>query len=122
MVDLTGQVASESVGLTQISGTGGQLDLIRGARLSKGGRAFVALTATRDAKDGLVSNIRLTLPPGTAITTPRSDAQYIVTEYGVANMRQRSLEERARSLIEIAHPDFRKELLNEAQGAGVIRA
>jgi len=107
MVDLTGQVASESVGLTQISGTGGQLDLIRGAKLSKGGRAFVALTATRDSKDGLVSNIRLTLPPGTAVTTPRSDAQYIVTEYGVANMRQRSLEERA--------------LLGEAQSAGVIR-
>ena len=121
MVDLTGQVASESVGLTQISGTGGQLDLIRGAKLSKGGRAFVALTATRDSKDGLVSNIRLTLPPGTAVTTPRSDAQYIVTEYGVANMRQRSLEERARSLIEIAHPDFHKELLREAQSAGVIR-
>jgi len=121
MVDLTGQVASESVGLTQISGTGGQLDLIRGAKLSKGGRAFVALTATRDSKDGLVSNIRLTLPPGTAVTTPRSDAQYIVTEYGVADMRQRSLEERARSLIEIAHPDFRKELMDEAQSAGVIR-
>jgi 4-hydroxybutyrate CoA-transferase len=122
MVDLTGQVASESVGLTQISGTGGQLDLIRGAKLSKGGRAFVALTSTRDSKDGLVSNIRLTLPPGTAVTTPRSDAQYIVTEYGVADMRQRSLEERARSLIEIAHPDFRKGLMGEAQSVGVIRS
>ena len=68
-----------------------------------------------------MSNIRLTLPPGTAVTTPRSDAQYIVTEYGVADMRQRSLEERALSLIEIAGPDFRKELMNEAQSAGLIR-
>ena len=122
MVDLTGQVASESVGLTQISGTGGQLDLIRGAKLSKGGRAFIALTAARETAKGLASNIRLTLPPGTAVTTPRSDAQYIVTEYGVADMRQKSLEQRALSLIEIAHPDVREELVAEAQGAGLIRS
>ena len=121
MVDLTGQVASESVGLTQISGTGGQLDLIRGARLSKGGRSFIALKAAREAKSGLASNIRLTLPPGTAVTTPRADAQYIVTEYGVADMRQRSLEERALRLIEIAHPDFQGELRAEAQSAGLVR-
>ncbi len=121
MVDLTGQVAAESVGFTQISATGGQLPLVRAAKQSRGGRSFIALASTRKSNEKQESNIRLACPPGTAITTPRSDVQYIVTEYGVADMRQRSLEERARSLIDIAHPDFRQGLLHSAREAGLIR-
>jgi 4-hydroxybutyrate CoA-transferase len=121
MVDLTGQVAAESVGFTQISATGGQLPLVRAAKQSKGGRSFIALASARKNNERRESNIQLAFPPGTAVTTPRSDAQFIVTEYGVADMRQRSLEDRARSLIEIAHPDFRKSLLHDAQQVGLIR-
>jgi 4-hydroxybutyrate CoA-transferase len=121
MVDLTGQVAAESVGFTQISATGGQLPLVRAAKQSKGGRSFIALASTRKNDEEQESNIRLAFPAGTAVTTPRSDAHYIVTEYGVANMQQRSLEERARSLIGIAHPEFRDGLLRDASEVGLIR-
>jgi len=121
MVDLIGQVAAESVVFTQISATSGQLALVRAAKQSRGGRSFIALASTRKNNEKQESNIRLACPPGTAITTPRSDAQYIVTEYGVADMRQRSLEERARSLIDIAHPDFRQGLLHDAREVGLIR-
>ena len=100
--------------------SGSYVDLIRAARLSKGGRGFIALSATREGRDGPESNIRLTFPPGTAVTTPRSDVHYIATEYGVADMRQRSLDVRARSLVEIAHPDLRDELRAEARNAGLI--
>ncbi|MGH1432723.1 MAG: hypothetical protein K6L74_14305 [Neptuniibacter sp.] len=120
MVDLTGQISSESVGFSQISGTGGQLDLVRGAKFSKGGRSFIGMNSTRMIDGKIQSNIVLNFPPGTAVTTPRSDAHFIVTEYGIVNMRHQSLETRVRSLISIAHPDFRDELLQKAIDVGLL--
>lgn len=120
-IDLTGQVCSESIGQKQFSGTGGQLDFVRGSQWSSGGMSFIALPSSRVTKAGeRLSKISLTLPLGSAVTTPRSDVQYIVTEYGVADLRNRTLDERARRLISIAHPDFRDELTAEAKKAGLI--
>ena len=120
-IDLTGQVASEGVGFRQHSGTGGQLDYVRGAQMSKGGHSFIALDATRRDKAGnLISKIVLAHPEGTPITTPRTEVEYIVTEFGIANLRFASLEERAKSLINIAHPDFRDELSFQAKKVGLI--
>jgi len=111
MVSITGQVASEAVNFTQISGTGGQLDLVRAARNSKGGKSIIAFASTRELKSGeRISAITLALPPGTPVTTPRTDVEYIATEYGVVNLRYKSNAERAAALIGIAHPDFRDEL------------
>ena len=107
-VDFMGQVAAESVGTTQISGIGGQMDFIRGARLSKGGRAVIAIAST--AAGGKISKIVPFLDRGAAVTTSRTDVDYIVTEYGIAHLRGKTLKDRARSLISIAHPKFRKEL------------
>lgn len=109
--DLMGQVASESIGLTQISGIGGQVDFVRGAHLSKGGRSIIAIAST--AGGGKVSKIVPFLDIGAAVTTSRTDVDYIITEYGIAKLRGKTLRERARSLIEIAHPDFRQELTEE---------
>ena len=108
-VDLMGQVASESVGIMQISGIGGQVDFVRGARLSKGGRSIIAIGST--AGKGKISKIVPFLDEGAAVTTSRTDVDYIVTEYGIAHLRGKTLKERARALIEIAHPDFREELI-----------
>lgn len=108
-VDLMGQVASESVGIMQISGIGGQVDFVRGARLSKGGRSIIAIGST--AGKGKISKIVPFLDEGAAVTTSRTDVDYIVTEYGIAHLRGKTLKERARALIKIAHPDFREELI-----------
>ena len=105
------QVASESVGLTQISGIGGQVDFVRGARLSKGGRSIIAIAST--AAKGKISKIVPFLDEGAAVTTSRTDVDYIVTEYGIAHLRGKTLKDRARALIEIAHPDFRPGLIQE---------
>jgi acyl-CoA hydrolase len=111
MVTITGQVAAEAINYIQISGTGGQLDLVRAARNSKGGLSVIALASTRTLKSGeVISAITLALPPGTPVTTPRTDVEYIATEYGVVNLRYKSNVERAIALISIAHPDFREEL------------
>lgn len=110
-VDLMGQVASESVGYRQISGTGGQVDFVRGATMSKGGRAILAFPST--AAKGTRSKIVALLDEGTAVTTSRGDVDYIVTEYGIAHLKGKTLRQRARSLIEIAHPDFQYELKAE---------
>lgn len=107
-VDLTGQVASESIGLTQISAVGGQLDFVRGANMSKGGISIMAMPST--TKKNTVSKIVPVLDEGAAVTTGRNDVGVIVTEYGVADLRGKSLRERSRALINIAHPDFREEL------------
>ncbi|PAB61189.1 acetyl-CoA hydrolase/transferase family protein [Anaeromicrobium sediminis] len=121
MVDLTGQICSESVGFRQISSTGGQLDYVRGAGLSKGGKSFMCLASVTKDKDGkLVSKINPVLLQGAAITTPRSDAMYIVTEYGVADVYNKPIKERVNALIAIAHPDFRDELRKQAIEAGLI--
>lgn len=118
-VDLTGQVCSETIGLRTFSGPGGQLDFVRGARWSKGGRSFIVINSVAEKKDGSrVSKIDLALPLGSAVTTPRTDVDCIVTEYGVAELRFKSLSERAKALISIAHPDFRDELTFKAKQTG----
>lgn len=119
-VDLTGQAASESLGFSQFSGTGGQLDFVRGARMSPGGKSFIALKSTAGSGNGRVSRIRCTLDPGAVITTPRSDVQYIVTEYGIADLDRKNIPERVRAMIAIAHPDFRYELSQEAITTGLV--
>ena len=117
-VDLSGQICSESLGTVQYSGTGGALDYTRGARRSEGGKAIMALYST--VKNDTVSTITAVLPPGAAVTIPRADVHYIITEYGIANLQSKTLTERARALISIAHPDFRKELEHEARRLGIL--
>ncbi len=107
-VDFNGQVAAESIGSYTYSGTGGQVDYVQGARLSKGGKSIMALPST--AVGGTISRIVPFLKQGAAVTTSRNDVDYIITEYGIAHLRGQSLRERAKQLIEIAHPDFREEL------------
>lgn len=110
-VDLQGQVCAEAIGLKQISGIGGQMDFVRGANLSKGGRSIIALHST--TKDESESKIVTTITTGGPVTTSRCDVNYIVTEYGVAQLRGQTLRERAKRLIAIAHPKFRAELAEE---------
>ena len=107
-VDLTGQVCADSIGTSVYSGFGGQLDFIRGAGRSKGGVPIIALPST--AKGGTISRIADTLLPGSGVVTTRADVHFVVTEHGIANLHGRSLRERARQLIDIAHPDFREPL------------
>jgi len=107
-IDLTGQVCADSIGTSMYSGFGGQLDFIRGAARSKGGVPIIALPST--AKEGTVSRIADTLLPGSGVVTTRADVHYVVTEHGIANLHGRSLRERARQLIDIAHPDYREQL------------
>lgn len=110
-VDLMGQVVSTSVGLRQISGVGGQVDFVRGANMSKGGRAIMAMPST--AGGGKISKIVPFLDHGAAVTTSRNDVNYVITEYGIAQLRGKSLRARAEALIQIAHPDFRDEMREE---------
>lgn len=110
-VDLAGQVCSESVGTYQISGVGGQVDFVRGANMSRGGKAVIAVSST--AKNGTVSKIVPFLDQGARVTTSHHDVNYVVTEYGVAKLRHATFKERARQLIAIAHPNFRPELEEE---------
>ena len=115
-VDLRGQVCSESLGLNTSGGSGGQLDFVRGASKAKGGKSFIAMHSVVNKSDGSrISKISLTLPPGSVVTTPRNDVQNIVTEYGVAELANRTVRERALALISIAHPDFREQLTSEAK-------
>jgi acyl-CoA hydrolase/GNAT superfamily N-acetyltransferase len=111
-VDLTGQVCSDSLGTRFYSGIGGQADFNQGAGRSLGGRAIIALPST--AEQGKVSRIVPTLKPGAGVVTTRGAVHYVVTEYGVAFLHGKSVQERALSLITIAHPDFREELLGKA--------
>lgn len=110
-VDLMGQVASESIGLKQISAVGGQVDFVRGANMSRGGKAIIAMPSTIGG--GKISKIVPFLDQGAAVTTNRCDVNYIVTEYGIAEMRGKTLRDRARALINIAHPKFKPELIEE---------
>ncbi len=107
-VDILGQVCSETVGTRQISAVGGQVDFIRAAALSKGGRSIIAFGST--AAGGKISKIVPFLDQGAVVTTNRCDVEYIITEYGIANLRYRTMRDRARMLIDIAHPNFRDEL------------
>jgi acyl-CoA hydrolase len=111
-VDLLGQCGSESIGHLPYSGTGGQADFVRAANRSRGGKSFIVLPST--AKNGTVSRIVPTLSAGTHVTTSKNDVNYVVTEYGVAQLRGKSAKERAQALVAIAHPDFRGWLREEA--------
>jgi len=112
-VDLTGQVCSDSIGIRIYSGFGGQVDFIRGAAQSKGGKPIIALPST--AKGGELSKIVPTLHVGAGVVTTRADVHYVVTEYGIAYLHGRNLRQRAEALINIAHPDFRQMLEDEAK-------
>ncbi|MBR4742792.1 MAG: butyryl-CoA:acetate CoA-transferase, partial [Oscillospiraceae bacterium] len=120
-MDLFGQVSAESAGTRQISGTGGQLDYLTGAVMSKGGKAFICMTSTYTERDGTVrSRIRPTFS-GDIVTDPRSQAHYIVTEYGRVNLVGKTTWERAQDIISLAHPDFREGLIAEAEELGIWR-
>lgn len=107
-IDLMGQVVAEAIGRKQYSGVGGQVDFIRGASMAKDGKSIIAMPST--AAKGKVSRIVVNLSPGSAITTSRNDVDYVVTEYGIADLKGKTLRERAKELINIAHPNFRKSL------------
>jgi acyl-CoA hydrolase len=107
-IDLTGQVCSDSIGQYFYSGIGGQVDFLRGASRAKNGKAIITLSST--AKDGAVSRIVPMLNPGAGVVTSRGLIRYVVTEYGTAYLHGKSIRERAKALIEIAHPKFRGEL------------
>ena len=113
-IDLQGQAASESDGHRHISGTGGQLQFVRGAYASNGGKSFICLASTYERRGQRRSRIVLNLTQGNVVTTPRSDVMYVVTEYGIVNLKGKSVAERAKALISIAHPDFREELERQA--------
>jgi acyl-CoA hydrolase/RimJ/RimL family protein N-acetyltransferase len=119
-VDLTGQVAADTIGGRFFSGIGGQVDFIRGAARSRGGRPIIALPST--AKDGSLSRIQPAFEEGAGVVTSRGDVHYVVTEYGVADLWGRSIRERALALIEVAHPDFRAELLGVAKNKRYVFA
>ena len=117
-IDLTGQICSESIGPLQWSGTAGAWDFAYGASQSRGGRGIIALSST--AKKGTISRIRATLTPGAVVTIPRTIADIVVTEYGVAYLRGRTVRQRAQALIAVAHPDFREPLRSEAHRLGYL--
>ncbi len=119
-VDLTGQAASESDGFRHISGTGGQLQFVRGAYASEGGKSFICLSSVFEKGDVRKSRIVLTLTPGNTVTTTRMDQMYVVTEFGIVNLKGKSIAERVRAMISIAHPDFRDELQIQAREARLI--
>jgi len=117
-IDLLGQCGSESLGHLPYSGTGGQADFVRAANRSRGGKAFIVLPST--AKNDTISRIVPALAPGTHVSTSKNDVNYVVTEYGVAQLRGKSASQRARELIGIAHPTFRAELTEQAKRMKVV--
>ena len=117
-IDLSGQVCADSMGVKPFSGIGGQVDFIRGAARSRGGRAIIALPST--AKQGQVSRIVSTLKPGAGVVTSRGDVRFVATEFGVADLYAKPISERARSLIAIAHPAFREQLEREARALTLV--
>jgi RimJ/RimL family protein N-acetyltransferase len=119
-VDLTGQVVADSLGHQMYSGIGGHADFIRGAALAKGGKPIIAMPSTADTPEGVKSRIVATLQEGAGVITTRGDTHYIVTEYGVAYLHGKTMRERAMSLISIAHPDFRGELLHAAKRRKIV--
>jgi 4-hydroxybutyrate CoA-transferase len=110
-IDMMGQVCAEAIGLKQYSAVGGQVDFVRGAAASKGGRSIIAFPSV--TKGGSVSKIVPFLSEGAAVTTSRNDVDYIVTEQGIARMKGKTLRERARALVKIAHPNFQEGLKEE---------
>jgi acyl-CoA hydrolase len=121
-IDLQGQAASESDGHRHLTGTGGQLQFMRGAYASRGGKSFLCLSSVYERKGERKSRIVATLTPGNVVTTPRTDVMYVVTEYGMVNLKGKSVPERAAALIGIAHPDFRESLAREARAKKLVPA
>ena len=125
-VDLTGQCASESMGSTQFSGTGGQVDTVRGSQDSMGGKSFIALYSTYMAKNPETgekeekSKIVAQLAQGSIVSLQRNDIDYVVTEYGAVQLKGKNILERVKLLISIAHPDFREQLLQDAIDYNII--
>ena len=119
-MDLQGQAASESSGHRHISGTGGQLQFVRGAYESQGGKSFICLSSTYERHGERRSRIVTELTPGNVVTTPRSDIMYVATEYGVVNLKGKSVPDRVRAMISLAHPDFRDELSRSARANGLL--
>ena len=121
-VDLYGQISAESSGIRQISGAGGQLDFVLGAYLSKGGKSFMCCSSTFTDKQGVThSRIRPTLAEGSIVTDTRANSHYLVTEYGMVNVKGLSSWQKAEAIISIAHPDFRDELIKEAEKMKIWR-
>lgn len=112
-VDITGQVVADSIGMQLYSGVGGQVDFIRGASRARNGKAIIALPST--AKNGSISRISAVLAPGTGVTTSRADVHYVVTEYGIAQLYGKTMRERMKALISIAHPDFREKIESDCK-------
>ena len=115
-----GEVAADAMGYNQQSAVGGQLDFVRGAQWSEGGKSIIALSSSFMKNGRRRSKISLQFAPGTPVTTPRGDVQYIATEYGCVNLKVLNADDRARALISIAHPDFREELTQEAKERGLL--
>jgi butyryl-CoA:acetate CoA-transferase len=120
-IDLFGQVSSESSGTKQISGTGGQLDFVMGAYLSKGGKSFICLSSSYGKAGDPKSRIVPTMAPGTIVTDSRTCTQWVVTEYGKVNLKGKNTWQRAEALISIAHPDFRDQLIKDAEKMNIWR-
>jgi acyl-CoA hydrolase len=119
-IDLSGQACSETAGMRQISGTGGQLQFIRGAYASRGGKAILCLASTYEREGRRASRIVARIDECNVVTTPRTDVMYVVTEYGIVNLKGKSVPERARALIDLAHPDFREDLERQARAYRLI--
>ena len=117
-VDFYGQVCAESLGTKHVSGTGGQSDYVRGAVASKGGKSFIAFTST--IKNDSISRIGSVLPTGSIVSTSKNDVDYIVTEYGVAMLRGKTLSQRTKALIAVAHPKFRDQLIYDAKKMNIL--
>lgn len=114
-VNLFGEVAADSMGWHQQSAVGGQLDFVKGAQMSEGGKSFIALASAFEKNGKLESKITLNFPVGTAVTTPRSEVQYVATEYGCINLKALTMDDRVRAMISLAHPAFRDQLTEEAK-------
>ena len=119
-VDLFGQVAADSMGFTQQSAVGGQIDFVKGAQWYEGGKSIIALASSFEKNGQRQSKICLNFPAGTAVTTPRSEVQYVATEYGCVNLKKLNMSDRVRAMISLAHPDFRDQLRDEAREHGLI--
>src|SRR5437867_2746932 len=119
-IDLQGQAASESAGHRHLTGTGGQLQFVRGAYASRGGKSFICLSSTYEKRGERQSRVVSTLTPGNVVTTPRTDVMYVVTEYGIVNLKGKSVAERVKALVSLAHPDFREQLEREARANNLL--
>ncbi|MGI6191058.1 MAG: acetyl-CoA hydrolase/transferase family protein [Eubacterium sp.] len=119
-VDLTGQVVADNIGGKQYSSVGGQLDFVIGSQMSKGGRSFIALSSTFEKNGEMHSHIKADFLPGTMVTTPRADVEYVVTEYGCVNLKHLGMKDRVRAMIGLAHPKFREILIDQAKEKGLL--